>query len=143
MSSKTNRRAVLGGILVAGASVAVLPATAQTPTLSAIDRCVLDLWQQQQKLQANMEGEGVLDEDGYAALDEMGAEFCDIQGKIDEHLGASVLALAGVLMTAIYDESDEAVPGLNLAAFAAIRPQLVGAIAECADRVLAEDEEGA
>jgi hypothetical protein len=87
--------------------------------------------------------DGILDEGGYATLDEMGAEFCAIQGKIDEHLGASVLALACVLIGAIYDKSDEALPGLNRASLAAIRPQLVGAIAEDADRVLASDGEAA
>jgi hypothetical protein len=39
-------------------------------------------------------------------------------------------------MVAIYDDSEEAIPGLNLAALAALRPQLFGQIAEDADRAL-------
>jgi hypothetical protein len=48
-------------------------------------------------------------------------------------------------MGAIYDRSDEALPGLNRASLRAIRPQLVGTVAEAADRVLAapQTEEGA
>ena len=57
-------------------------------------------------------------------------------GEIDKHIKVSRLALAAVLMVAIYDGSDEAVPGLNRASLAAIRPQLVGAIAEDADQTL-------
>jgi hypothetical protein len=55
LPESTNRRAVLGGILAAGAAATtILPAVAaaQTPTLSAIDRRVLDLWSQQAKLKA-------------------------------------------------------------------------------------------
>jgi hypothetical protein len=144
MSSKTNRRALLGGVLVAGAAVAALPATAQTPTLSAIDRRVLDLWQRRAKLNAIIDRLlGMDDALSGDRCDQAGNANCDVLGEIDKHIGASVLALAAVLMVAIYDKSDEAVPGLNLAALAAIRPQLVGVIAEDADRVLAEEEEGA
>jgi hypothetical protein len=147
MTRGTNRRAVMGAIVAAGAlgATAALPAYAAPGpvALSPIDRRVLDLWQRYQKLRTDMDG--VLDESGWAALDEMGAEFCAIQGKIDEHLGASVVALAIVLMGAIYDRSDEALPGLNRASLRAIRPQLVGTVAEAADRVLAapQTEEGA
>jgi hypothetical protein len=51
----TNRRAILGGILVAGAGVTTaLPAFAAvgTPTLSAVDRHVLDLWGHRATLKA-------------------------------------------------------------------------------------------
>jgi hypothetical protein len=134
---EANRRAVLGAVLAAGAlgATAALPAYAApgAAALSATDRRVLDLWQRYQKLQADLEGGD--------ASDEMGAEFCAIQAKIDEHLETSVLALACVLIGEICDKSDEAIPGLNQAALAAIRPQLVGAIAEHADRVLAEKSE--
>jgi hypothetical protein len=47
MTSKTNRRAVLGAVLAAGAvgAAAILPATAAgAPPLSAVDRRVLSLW---------------------------------------------------------------------------------------------------
>lgn len=67
----------------------------------------------------------------------------DVENELDQHLGASVLALAAVLIVAIHDDCEE-IEGLNRAALAAIRPQLTGAIAEDADRALAaEDEEAA
>jgi hypothetical protein len=68
---------------------------------------------------------------------------CDIERKIDGHIGASVLALGGFLVMEISDEREdgEEIPGLYLASLAAIRPQLVGPIADAADRVLAENEE--
>jgi hypothetical protein len=62
----------------------------------------------------------------------------DIEVKIEDHLGSSVFALAATLIVTI---GDEAVPRLHRAALAAIRPLLVGAIAEDTDRVLAENEE--
>ena len=98
-----NRRAVLGAVLAAGAVAATaLPAAAlEAPPLSAVDRRVLDLWRRHQDLLAILDSE-----DG--ANDETGEEYSAIVGKIDEHLGASVLALAGALMVAIYDMSDEA-----------------------------------
>jgi hypothetical protein len=46
-----------------------------------------------------------------------------------------------VLVIEIGDEDREDVPGLWRASLAAIRPQLVGAIAEDADRVLVENKE--
>jgi hypothetical protein len=54
-----------------------------------------------------------------------------------------VLALGAVLMVEIERDEPENVPGLNRAALAAIRPQLVGAIAADADRVLAKRSEEA
>jgi hypothetical protein len=70
---------------------------------------------------------------------------CDIEGKIDGHIGTSVLALGGFLVMEISEEREdgEEIPGLYRASLAAIRPQLVGAIAEDADRVLAQSEEAA
>jgi hypothetical protein len=46
-------------------------------------------------------------------------------------------------MMAIKDDCEEAIVGLNRAALAAIRPQLVSAIAQDADRALAQNEEAA
>jgi hypothetical protein len=66
-----------------------------------------------------------------------GDEFCDIQWQIDKQIGTSVLALAAVLIGAVKSNDAEPLRGLNRASLAAIRPQLVGAIAEDADRVLA------
>jgi hypothetical protein len=51
----TNRRALLGAVLIAGAAAATaLPACAafETPGLSAVDRRVLDLWRRRAKLVA-------------------------------------------------------------------------------------------
>ena len=67
----------------------------------------------------------------------------EVESKIADYLGASILALAGVLVVEIDNDSNEAVEGLNRAALAAIRPRLVGVIAEDADRVLAQEEEAA
>lgn len=54
MTSATNRRAVMGAALAAGAiaSTAGLPAAASEPQLSAVDHRVLDLWRRLTKLQA-------------------------------------------------------------------------------------------
>ena len=82
-------------------------------------------------------GIDVLEQRQEAAWDAVG----DIESELEDHVGESVLALAGVLMVR---EDFEDCEGLNRAALAAIRPQLVGAIAEDADRFLAEaDEENA
>jgi hypothetical protein len=48
----------------------------------------------------------------------------------------------GVLVIEINDRLCEEVDGLQEASLAAIRPQLIGAIAEAADRVLAQKEGG-
>jgi len=144
MTRDTNRRAVLGAVLATGAAVAVLPAYAAPGpvALSAIDRRVLDLWRRRAKLNAIIDRLASLDDDASGErCDQAGKASCDVLGEIDKHIGASVLALAAVLMVAIHDEADEEVSGLHRACLAAIRPQLIGAIAEDADRVLAEDVE--
>ena len=105
-----------------------------SPALSAIDREVIDLWQRRQQMVAAFNSE---------TTDEEGEAYCDVQAEIDKHLGASVLALAAVLMVAIHDKGAEEVSGMNRASLAAIRPQLTGAIAEAADRLLAQKEEEA
>jgi hypothetical protein len=51
--------------------------------------------------------------------------------------------LGAILIAAVKSNDAEALHGLNRASLAAIRPQLVGAIAADADRVLAEEEESA
>jgi hypothetical protein len=60
MPEATNRRAVLGSMLVAGAAVAtalpgVVIAAAQSPALSAIDRRVLDLWNRRSIMRTALE----------------------------------------------------------------------------------------
>ena len=54
----TDRRAVMGAILAAGAAVATaaVPAAANVaPTLSPVDRRVLDLWRRKRQLQASLD----------------------------------------------------------------------------------------
>ena len=143
MTSATDRRAVLGAVLAAGTvgATAVLPAAASAATtLSAVDRRVLDLWRQHAELKAiydhNINSRMARE---YSAD---WANLCnalnDIKAKLAKHFGTSVLALGAILTLWI---DDELYKGLNRASLRAIRPQLVGAIAEAADQVLAEDEE--
>jgi hypothetical protein len=63
-----------------------------------------------------------------------------VENEFDQYLGASVFALAAVLIIAIKDDAEE-IEGLTRATLAAIRPQLTGQIADDADRALAENEE--
>ena len=81
-------------------------------------------------------GLDVLDQRHTAAWDAV----VTIENAFDRHLGSSVLALAAALMIAIGDGCEE-IEGLNRAALEAIRPRLIGPIAEDADRLLAEAEE--
>lgn len=89
----------------------------------------------QQKAEGARVGTDVLGKRSDAAQNAV----CAVETKLDELIGASVLALGGVLVMEISAgrEDAEDIPGLYRAALAAIRPQLVGAIAEDADRVLA------
>jgi hypothetical protein len=70
-----------------------------------------------------------------------------VEEQIKEHAPRSILALAATFVIYIQsDDEEENVLRASRAALAAIRPQLVGAIAEDADRVLARpivDEKGA
>jgi hypothetical protein len=60
----------------------------------------------------------------------------DVENMLRDHIGESIFALAAVIVAEIGVE-DEDVPGLLRASLAALRPQLVGPIAEDADRMLA------
>ena len=61
-----------------------------------------------------------------------------IERLLQGEMGASVHALAAVLIIEIEDDEDnEHIPGFYRAALASIRPQLTGPIAEDVDRVLA------
>ena len=64
-----------------------------------------------------------------------------IEKLLQADIGASVHALAAVLVIEIGDEDREDVPGLWRASLAAIRPQLTGEIAVASDHTLAEKAE--
>ena len=66
----------------------------------------------------------------------------DIEEAIGKHKEASVLAVAASLVIGIQaDDDEEDVLQVYRASLRAFRPQLVGAIAEDADRVLASVKE--
>jgi hypothetical protein len=72
------------------------------------------------------------------------SKVLDIEKAIRKHAEASVLALGASLVIGIHaDDEEENVLAAYRASLRAIRPQLVGAIAADADRVLAQDEEAA
>jgi hypothetical protein len=142
MTRATNRRAVLG-VVFAGATIGAttfpaLAASAAAPEPSASDHEVLDLWHgRQENFRMAMLPENDAESDRFGELG------CDCEWELNKRIGASVLALGAVLIMEIgHDDHEfERVPRLYRAALAAIRPQLVGAIAEDADRVLAQAEE--
>ena len=69
--------------------------------------------------------------------------FIDVEGAGSTNTSARLFsALGAVLMIAIKDGLVEDIAGLYRASLRVIRPQLIGAIAEDADRVLAADGEG-
>ena len=79
---------------------------------------------------------------GYArAIDGVEAAssaLSNVESEIESHAEGSVLALAGSLMVELrVDGEEEGVMRLYRLSLAAIRPQLVGVIAEDADRMLA------
>lgn len=80
---------------------------------------------------------------GYSDLaarsDARWGKVAKIEDEIEGHVGSSVLALAATFLIRI--ELDEGALGTDRATLAAIRPQLVGPIAEDVDRVLAQGEE--
>jgi hypothetical protein len=89
---------------------------------------------------------GLSEETAKAQRETTGRLWLAIEKVLRSDIGASMQALAAVLMIQIEDdESNEDVPGLYRASLRAIRPQVVGLIAEAADRVLAAAlaEEGA
>jgi len=155
MTSATDRRAVLGAVLAAGAvgATTVLPAVASAATTpSAVDRHVLDLWRRLTKLHTickklraadrrkMSESERTLScKRSDAAVDAM----VDVENEIAEHMEASVLALAAIILADLPNRGGYFEEGVYRASLRVIRPQLIGAIAEDTDRVLAEEEEDA
>jgi hypothetical protein len=108
-----------------------------TASISQADERALalwDLWREQKDRSKHLAQTSCTREKSDAAVDVLVA----IEDILQTSIHSSVHALAAILMI---EGKNENVPGLNRAALAAIRPQLIGAIAEAADRVLAEQEE--
>jgi hypothetical protein len=97
-----------------------------------------DLWHEQKDRLEHLGRTSCTREKSDAAVDVL----VGIENLLQTSIHSSVHALAATLMIEEKNVSFP-VPDLFRASLAAIRPQLVGAIAEAADRVLAEDEEGA
>jgi hypothetical protein len=108
------------------------PATRDSaaPNLSPAYQRALELWDRWRE--ANKFFRSTDGEQGLDRLDE-------IEDELHKAMDTSVHVLALVLMIEIVNPED--VDGLKLASLRAIRPQLVGSIAEDVDRVLAEEEE--
>jgi hypothetical protein len=146
MTRATDRRAVLGGILVASAAATIaLPATVAVgmPALSAVDRRVVELWRRLAKVKAisrELSAHAVRAKDEWERIfnrsDEAGSAMAAVEDEIADHMEASVLALAAIILVEIQNADDRGARIYKIS-LAAIRPQLVGAIAEAADRVLA------
>jgi hypothetical protein len=83
---------------------------------------------------------------GLDSLEEEHGRLCDDLSDLRDEILSSELrsphALAAAVMIKI-DDTDEETADILRASLASIRPQLVGAIAEDADRVLAQNEEAA
>jgi hypothetical protein len=162
MASATNRRAVLGAVLAAGAvAVPALPsfAAVETPGLSAVDRRVLDLWNRRHRLQAALDRlwerveaaqAGLSEKEKRSGCDALVSRWEEVADKrIDigleiqrRYADSSILALAASLLVEIeFGDDEERVLQIYHASLAAIRPQLVGSIAADADRVLAQKKE--
>ena len=122
------------------------------PKLSAIDRRVLDLWARRAKLRLISRRT----EDAFAAAKDAGNEAAElhrlldreddivttmiaVEDEIEKHIGTSLLGAA--ILIEMRQGSPDIEADIYSASLAVIRPQLTGAIAEDADRVLAEHEE--
>ena len=106
--------------------------------LSLADKLALALWDGLRAQRKRCE-ESDEQEASSASLKENEAAHATliaIERAFEPYIGSSLQALGAVLMIQIKDGLSEDVTGLNRASLAAIRPQLVGAIAEDADRVL-------
>jgi hypothetical protein len=90
-----------------------------------------DLWREQRDRSEHLGRTSCTREKSDAALDVL----VEIEDILQTSIHSSVQALAAILMIEGRDRED--VPGLCRASLAAIRPQLVGTVAEAADRVLA------
>jgi hypothetical protein len=114
----------------------------QDLTLSQADQRTLLLWDRyrEQKVRWNELAGGADNPEEEAAW----RLLMDIEHVLHADIGASTHAVAASLIIEIEDnESDEDVRGLWRGSLVAIRPQLVGSIAQDVDRALAEKIEEA
>jgi hypothetical protein len=130
----------------------VRPAVARAATLSESDRRAVTPWHRRRKLfeirdrfekkKAGGRGQPCAREPlAYCSQrsDDCGYFLGAVEEEINDLLNASTLALGASLIVAHLDCGNEHLRPLFRAALAAIRPQLIGAIAEDADRALVED----
>lgn len=157
MTNETNRRAVLGVVLAAGAVATTslsAAAIAPAPKLSAIDRRVLDLWARRAKLRlisrrtsdaAMAAKDAGNDAELHRLLDrenDIVTMMIAVEDEIEKHIGTtSLLALGAAILIEMQPSYPDIEADIYSASLAVIRPQLTGAIAEDADRVLAQYEE--
>jgi hypothetical protein len=137
--------------IVQHARRAALPATAAA--LTPVDRRVLELWRRRRRVYKIQNRCDAAAQRSTAAWDHFGnrSNACGdtlnaIEMVIEKHMWTSVLALAATLMSEIpvaLALDGEVAKRLYCASLAAIRPALVDVIAEDADRVLAEQDDGA
>ena len=158
MTNVTNRRAIMGAVVAVGAVATTslsAAAIAPAPKLSATDRRVLDLWARRAKLRLlsrrtadafdaakdagnDAEGRRLLDRE-----DDIVTTMIAVEDEIEKHIGTSLLALGAAILIEMRQGYSDIEADIYSASLAAIRPQLVGAIAEAADRVLALAQEEA
>ena len=156
MTNETNRRAILGTVIAVGAIATTslsAAAAAAAPKLSAIDRRVLDLWARRAGLRlisrrisdAAMEAKDAGNDAEFHRLldreDDTVTGMIAVENEIEKHMKTSLLALGAAILIEMRQGDLDIEADIYSASLAAIRPQLIGAIAEDADRVLAEDEE--
>ena len=153
MTNVTNRRAVLG-VVLAGAAIGTtslsVAAIAPAPKLSAVDRRVLDLWARRAKLRlisrrtsdAAMAAKDAGNEAEFHRLldreNDVVTTMIAVEDEIEEHIGTSLLALGAAILIEMRPSYPDIEADIYSASLTVIRPQLTGAIAEDADRVLAQ-----
>jgi hypothetical protein len=152
MTNAPTRRAALTALVaVPVAGTALTFAAPFPPALCAIDRRVEQIWLRRRRILAIVDrlhghlaaAEAARDQGGMdwygdrvdAAWDLIG----EVETALEAHVSETVLGLAAVTMVESLNTKED-VPGLLRATLAAIRPQLVGPIAEDADRVLAAED---
>jgi hypothetical protein len=109
--------------------------------MSPADQRALGLWRRWRKQYERRDRRGVMTESQSEAA--YYKTLFAIENKLRLDIHASVVALAVILMIEIDREAGvEDVPGLLQASLTAIRPQLVGIIAEDIDRALASVKAG-